>query len=142
MGYLRISFLGRTTQRANSPTKAPAAAMAIIGCPPNLVYDHSIAPGCYTPFCMDVKCLLQVEAWKKQHSDACCRRGSWSIASIPRKSPDAVMERGIRIATGRQDSDLLAKELLGEDHPESEQSDKGSGGGDGYHWVSSELGVP
>ena len=37
-GYLRISFLGRTTQRANSPIKAPAAAMAIIGCPPNLVY--------------------------------------------------------------------------------------------------------
>ena len=28
--YLRMSFLGRTTQSAKSPTKAPAAAMALI----------------------------------------------------------------------------------------------------------------
>ena len=36
--YLRRSFLGRTTQSANSPTKAPAAAMAIIlGSPPKSV---------------------------------------------------------------------------------------------------------
>ena len=33
---LRRSFLGRTTQRAKSPMKAPAAAMAnILGVPPN-----------------------------------------------------------------------------------------------------------
>ena len=34
---------------------------------------------------------------------------------------------------GCESGELLAHQLLGENHPEGEQSDKGSGGGDGYH---------
>ena len=48
--YLRRSFLGRTTQRAKSPTKAPAAAMAIILGLLRNRYDPSIRPGCYALF--------------------------------------------------------------------------------------------
>ena len=49
-GYLRSSFLGRTTHRVNSPRKAAAAARAIIGTFLRTRYAPSIAPGCYAAF--------------------------------------------------------------------------------------------
>ena len=48
--YLRSSFFGRTTQRANSPMKAPAAAIASISSVLRNRYAISMPPGCYMAF--------------------------------------------------------------------------------------------
>ena len=48
-----------------------------------------------------------------------------------------VLSHGCPLCHGLRRKLLVAKQLLGENHPEGEQSDKGSGGNYGYH-----LGIP
>ena len=124
--YLRRSFLGRTTQRANSPTKAPAATMAIIWAFLRIRYAHSIRSGCYTPFTWMLNlCYRPCRSPLPGKTDT----PRFWLARSERSSGFGCPLPALRAARWG----LLAEEFLGENHPEGEQSDKGSGGYYGYH---------
>ena len=91
--------------------------------------DPSIRPGCYTAFSWMLNLCYKERGRRKELLHAFTRRGAISrlfLLALPGPS------RFIR--------DLFAKQFLGKNHPECEQSNKGSGGGNGYHsGMSSEF---
>ena len=123
----RRNLRGRITHRANSPTNAPAAAMASIVGALRLNGFASIVPSCYDPFSqMLTGCYI---AKRKLHAAAVS--AAWSqvfrLATARRKP-------------GEQSRLLLAEENPGKNDPESEESGESSSGGNSDHsLVSSEI---
>ena len=139
--YLRSSFLGRTTQRANSPIKAPAAAMAIIWEFLRNRYEDSIRPGCFALFTR----MLNV----------CYRNSPAPAPSVPRLSQAAKrrpmknsaqwLARSNRLETigagsippgGPLPGLLVLQELARQNDPGNEQQYKGACGGNSDHPAS------
>lgn len=115
---------GRITQSANSPTNAPAAAMASILNTLQLCSLESIVPSCYGPFTQ----MLKICCMRKENPTLLpqLRRGvRCSVVPVPTEDTPSIY------------SLLLAEENPGKNDPEGEESCESSGGGDGYHWLAS-----
>ena len=69
----------------------------------------------------------------------CGDSGAWNVirSALSIDAERLVLSNRCPLYRGLERKLLVAKQLLRENHPESEQSNKGSGGSDGYH-----LGVP
>ena len=116
--YLRSSFLGRTTQRANSPIKAPAAAMAIIWAFLRTRYEHSICPGYYTPFSWMLNvCYTSNRSRVRAGAESSLEKPS------PRAGPSAGRQ-GRPISARRL---FVLEELPRKNNPGNEQQDKSHG---------------